>query len=408
MTEGPIFATLVAAAFFVATQAASQDLSEALRSTAQDYVDEMIIAAQNQARLGKDETDPGYTALLAEDERWMNPWAKIGIGPVTTHMALYSATRGAAGHVTLAQEAARVDIALSYDEFPNLDWPAEVDFILVEDEWWLRAVRLGIRRPLPVTASPADVLATYVDQMQHHLARRDALDDDSWTRQNLGRNWTLGGGGYWRWRKDCKKVEADICLKARLGSALLWSTLALDREKTVEIGDISGGPDAPAAEIVVIIKRHTMVEERKFAVSFLKDKRHGWQISELTKNDETVEPDAVDLTVDASNGTALVASLLKAMIGPEAPDSMALMADPSILDPYFADTRDGQKAAAKVMTLKSMLPVFGIKAENAVYETLPGGQVQVSFKDVRATAPTLVFSIANDASGAKITAMESR
>ncbi len=386
----------------------AQDMSASLRQFAQNYLDEIIAAAKNQSTKGRDETDPAFIALFDQDRRWMNPVLKPGIGRVATHMAIYGATRALAGDVTLAEDAARVSSSLTYDLFPGINWPAEIDFIRVNGKWRIRAIRLVMRRPLPVTARPDAVVAAYFNDIQAAAARQARLGKDSWLGQTWGRRWSIGGGGYWRPASDCKKGAREGCLKALLGGTAVWSALMQKHEKTVKIGRFKATGDVAVAEIAVRIRRRSTVDERRFQIKLLRDRRHGWQVSSLEARKKAQAEGATELDIDASGGLTLVASLLKALTGPDAPNAAALMANPAVLKPYFENTRDGRKALARAMTLKSFLTVYGAKDGSEIVEDLGGGRIQVTFSKARPTMPALLFTIAQGARGARIKGMESR
>ncbi len=379
----------VAAACVFALPAAADD-SAALSASALAYLDETIATARAQAAAAPG--DPGFVAFIAGDDRWLNPRIPPGIGSLATHFGLYGAGAAVTTGTLMATDAARVSVTVSYDRVPGFAWPARVDFLLVDGAWKLREVALTQRRPQPVTASPDDVLVAYLEGLQAAVARHATLTDGSWSAQALAAHWR-SGGGYWRQMTDCPAEIRAECQAAPAGAAGLWATLALDRDKSVEITDFGYGDEDATGEITVTIPRRTMTETRIYDVTLARDKRHGWQIAGVELRHAPAPETTVALDIDASDGTALVVSLLDALTGPDAPNPAALLQNPGAIEPFFADSREGRKAMAQMATLNMGLVVLGARPGSHTVSLDPDGRVRASFEADRGTPPGLLFTI---------------
>ncbi len=380
--------------------------AEDLAGQAQAYMSEAIAAAKAQAALGKREVAPEFSRLIDEDQRWMNEKIKPGQGVVLTHLALYGAIEGEVLEVQLAEDAARVRMRLRYSELPGSDWSTEVDFIRIRGEWKLRALALSQRRLTPVDAAPETVLLDWLTAQKERAVRSEQLDPASWLHETLGRHWAIGGGGYWRQVSDCREDARKDCLNALGSIATLWAAATLDREKTINVIEFRGHPDKPTGIIEVNIPRRTMVETRRFKVTLARDRRHGWQIASLAPITNDSAPETVEISADQSSGEALVRSLVVTLLGEGAPDATALLGNPDILEPYFTDTRDGRKAMAQMITMKSFFLAFKVDPTRPVIEDLGDGRLQLSFEGQKPSAPRPVFVITETADGARIAGIE--
>ena len=393
---------LVPALLALPLAASAQDLAGA----AESYLAEAIEAAAAQAQLERRQAAPGMARLTAADPRWMKQKIKPGQGPVLTHLTLFGATGAAAGPVQWAGDAARVPVRLQLSAPAAMEWPAEVDFIRTGGTWKLRALRLTRRRTTPADAGPQTVLRAWLDGLQDAAARRNSLDRDSWLRETLERYWTIGGGGYWRQVSDCPEGAKTPCIDALTTAAPVWAAAILDREKSITVESFQTQGETPSGILRVEIPRRTMTETRRYLVALKQDRRHGWQIASITPAGKTAAPAAVEVSADQSGGEALVRSLVTAVLGDGAPDMAALLNNSRTLDPYFADTRAGRKAMARLITMKPLLEAFGTRLDHPVIKDLGNNRFQLSFEGQKKPAPQPVFVIVQDQGGARIARIE--
>ncbi len=387
----------------VASPAFGQDL----RNASISYLDEVLAAATAQSTLGNRETAPEFLDLIDDDQRWMNPVIKPGIGMVMGHIALFGAEGFTVGKPQFAKDAARVPVIMRYRETPGFEWSVAVDFIRVHGEWKLRAIRLLQRRPLSTTADPEIVLKAWLSDLIAASERRNALAEQSWLYENLNQYWALGGG-YWRRQPDCTLTERAACLTARASASGLWAAAILDRDKTINLEDFSLTRDGAQGTILVEIPRRTTVSRQQFAVTLKKDRRHGWQIATLKRLDETTEPAPAEVSADTSSGEKLVRSLVDALLGEDAPTTAQLLANPDILAPYFAETREGRKAMARFLSMSSIVTAIGADPDQAEIEDLGSNRLRLRFMGSRIPTFAPVLIIIGTDEGAKIAGIENQ
>jgi hypothetical protein len=376
-----------------------------LRGLAQSYLEEILAAAAAQAALGNRETAPEFLDLIKEDQRWMNPLIKPGVGQVIVHMALFGAEGSIVGELQIAKDAARVPATISYRETPGFEWLVNVDFIQVHGEWKLHAIRLVDRRPLSTDAEPQTVLRTWLTDLIASAERLKTLDKKSWLGENLSLYWGLGEG-YWRREVDCTLSERVNCLTAKASASGLWAAVILDREKTISLEEFSTTSEGPKGIIRVEIPRRTTTSLQRFAVTMKKDRRYGWQIALLERLDKTAAPEPAGVTADTSSGENLVRSLVNAILGEDAPTTAQMLANPDILSPYFAETREGRKAMAQFLSMSSIVTAIGADPDHAEIEDLGNDRLRLSFKGSKILSFAPVLVIIETEEGAKIAGIE--
>ncbi|AHD03231.1 hypothetical protein METH_17185 [Leisingera methylohalidivorans DSM 14336] len=384
-----------------AGQSAAQD-SAALPELASAYLSEVIDAARAQASAAGTAGAPEIPELLAGDPRWVAPQAQPGIGPLIGHFAVHGTETAHISGVQLAGEAARVTAKVSYAELPDIDWPVTLDFLWLDGEWKIREVEPARRRALPADASPDEVLVAYLSDLKAAVERHSGLPPQSWLAQALQSRWIAGGGGYWRRAADCPRKRRADCMAAPLQGAGLWTALAQDRAVDARINDFRLHPQRPSGEVTVTTARRTYTAVDVFAATLERDKRHGWQITSLKRRQDTPAPAAINLEVETGSGLALVTSLLDALTGPGAPSQAELLADPGQVARYFADSREGRKAAARTMNLPLMLSAMGTDAASRTIAAEGPDRVRVDFATDRGGARSLLFSLVSTGDGPKI------
>ncbi|MFW8595708.1 hypothetical protein [Cribrihabitans neustonicus] len=384
-----------------AGQAAAQD-SAAVAELASAYLSEVIDAARAQAGAPSTVGAPQVTELLAGDPRWVAPQVQPGIGPLIGHLAVHGAEAAHISSVQLAGEAARVTAEVSYAELPDIEWPVTVDLLWLGGEWKVREVEPARRRALPADASPDDVLVAYLSDLKAAVERHSGLPPESWLAQALQSRWIAGGGGYWRRAGDCPRERRADCMAAPLQGAGLWTALARDRAVDARITDFRLHPSRPTGELTVTTARRTYTAVEVFAATLERDKRHGWQVTSLKRRQNALAPAAVSLKVETSSGLALVTSLLDALTGPGAPSQAQLLADPGAIARYFADSREGRKAAARTMNLPLMLSAAGVDAGGRTIAAEGLDRVRVYYAVDRGIARSLLFSLLPTDDGPKI------
>jgi len=391
--------------FWIFLALAAPVCGQDIRDLSVSYLDDMLKASVAQSVLGKSEAAPEFLALIGDDKRWLNPAIKPGIGAVIGHMALFGAEEFTIGEPLLAHDAARVTATVRYRETPDFNWTVEVDFISIGGMWKLRAVNLIERRPLSTKAGPEAVLRSWLSDLIAAAERRSKLDKDSWQHEMLTHHWAFGGG-YLQRGEDCNLSERAACLSAKISTSSLWAAAILGREKSIVLEDFSVTPDGPKGTILVEIPRRTTVSRHRFAVTLKQDRRFGWQIGALERLDQPEEPALADLSVDTSSGTALVRSLLGAILGEDAPTAAQLVTNPDVLLPYFAKTREGRRAMARFISMSSIVTGIGADPSGAVIEDLGNDRLRLTFKGstLATFSPILVITSTDD--GAKIAGIE--
>ena len=341
-----------------AAPVAAQDLPD-FEALAEKYLQEAIVAAQQQAKLGERETAPKFVKLIQDDERWMNPSVKPGIGAMIGHFAMYDAQGFTLGAAQIANDAARVTAQIKYTAFEGIDWPAQVDFIRVNDVWTLRDVRLTKRTPLPDNSPPDEVLIRFIDDYQRSVDAIRALPDRSWKAVQLTRHWAFGGG-YWQRNSDCQEAVRRQCFDDLATNLGLHVEMLSSREKTFEVIDFKLGADTAEGNLRVTTKTRSATTTDNWTVNLRKHRRFGWQIASIAKIVDA-QPDAppATLAIDNSTPEALVLSILNGLLGPGAPKPSAFLEVSTLLAPHFADTRSGRKSLGRLAGLGAMVQVFG-------------------------------------------------
>jgi len=372
------------------------------------YVDEMIAAAAQQSEMPDRKIASSYKALLTEDARWLNPHNQRGLAYVLNHFALFGAEEFLLLTTYDARDAARVTITVFYDSHPGVEWPVVLDFIRQNDEWKITEIAQDWRHHLGRKASVERVLADYVAHLETAAVQHKATPTSLWLKDAIFIHWTIAGGGFWRLPFDCKTTDRDGCITALTGAATLWSALALDREKMVTIGPIERTGDHASSIVTVDIPRRTFTQTNQFELELSKDRRHGWQITQISRVAAAApqqEKNVAPLFGDSE--ISLVNSLMETIAGPEALTQLELMQNIEVLEAYFEETPKGRQSMARLMGFGNFMQLYGIEPGGYVLEQSEK-QIVASWPTARDTAPKLYFEMAERSDAPLVASVEAR
>jgi len=350
------------------------------------------------------------SAARSNNKEWSKPLLnnpKLG-NAVLRYAIMYGDVTWQIKEIQIANDAARVHLVLTFNDYQQYSWPARIDFMSKDGEWFVRETRLLTLRPLDPQASPDLVLKTYLANMKKYAAVITSAKNKKTVRfAQLQREWGKGAG-YWGLTPECRPPPHEPgCSPFPFGNNNIFAKmLAWGDEGDFRVSAVK--PDGPdfIAMLSAKKKRRTYTSTADWELRLHHHYRYGWQLTNSELQGRTI-PTPVNIEPFISGSEVeFIKNILNVFFSSERQEisNMGTFFEQTKI--YFVDTRFGRKALGRLMASRAM--IVRTPAEDWVITKSGPDKFKASRKDESLRPKSLIFQVVGEPGSYKISNLEIR